>query len=121
ETDLTLAFVTSAEYRAAHATPAAYVDALFRDLLGRPATDPSFWVGQLNKGVSRRDVALALLNSPEALGHAVRSAYNLLFHSPVDPGGLAFWVGLRQQGFSEGEVLVGLLASDGAFAVVPRR
>lgn len=61
-------FVSSPEYyRRAGGTNAGWINALYRDVLGR-AADPSgesFWLGQLATGVSRSTVALAVADSAE--------------------------------------------------------
>src|SRR5207244_9089087 len=63
------AFTTSAEYQAAHTSNAAYVDALYADLLNR-AADPAgraFWTNALASGTSRAAVAQSFLLSLDSV------------------------------------------------------
>jgi hypothetical protein len=71
ERGVLLAVLASPEYyQDAGGTEAGYVDALYRDILGRSAgpTELQYWVSQLNGGASqaRAVVAAGILDSPEA-------------------------------------------------------
>ena len=77
-----------------------FVNEVYRDLLGRK-TDGSglaYWVGQLNQGVSRAQVASDIENSDEYRTIQVESLYGQFLHRAADPGGLAFGMGYLKDG-----------------------
>jgi hypothetical protein len=68
-----------------------YVDELYQDILGRPA-DPeglATFTSQLAAGVSRQQVAQAILFSPEALVRSISQAFILCLGRTPDESGLA--------------------------------
>ena len=72
-----------------------FVDALYRDLLGRPS-DPaglSYWYAGLLGGAPRSQVAVALTRSDEYLGRLISSSYTTILGRPADQAGLANWLG----------------------------
>jgi hypothetical protein len=73
---------------------AAYTQALYRTLLGRPADDAglAFWVGQLGAGASRTQVAAGIWGSTEHLGLEVDNLYTTYLHRMSDQAGRTFWV-----------------------------
>jgi hypothetical protein len=102
----TLAFealvLASDEYflRAGGGTNQGFVNALYLDVLGRPA-DPAGLTGftnQLNAGRSRLAVAVDFLRSPEGRSAEVTQAYQTFLRRPADPGGLAVWTNLLLSG-----------------------
>lgn len=74
----------------------AWVRRLYLDVMGRPAADSeaAFWTGRLDAGVSKNDIALALLNSRERRAAAVDDYYQKVLGRAVDPSGLEFWLGV---------------------------
>jgi hypothetical protein len=76
-----------------------YVQALYRVLLGRTASDAeaASWVVTLPQQ-GRQGVALGFLTSVEYRTDLVQSYYNVLLHRPPDAPGLAFWVGIGEDG-----------------------
>jgi Domain of unknown function (DUF4214) len=89
-------------------------------VLGRPAdAGAATWQGLLQGGASRKDVARAVLASPEAVGLAVARDYLAYLRRPLDPAGQAFWVprALASPAPTEAAA-VGILASDAYFAVL---
>lgn len=61
------AFLTSPQFNAEHHTNSLYVDAVYQDLLGRPAETAglNYWTNQLNTGLSKVALVGAVLNSSE--------------------------------------------------------
>ena len=74
-----------------------FVQALYRQLLGRTASDAEVmsWVVMLPQQ-GRLGVALGFLTSGEYHTDLVQSYYALLLHRSPDPQGLAFWVGIGE-------------------------
>jgi len=98
EVQMQIAFLTSAEYQATHPDNAAYVQALYQDVLGRaPDTNgQNFWQSQLQNGNSRANVAQSFLTSQEGQMVAVNQLYTNLLNRPSDSNGLAYWVSRLQ-------------------------
>lgn len=78
-------------------TDVGFVEALYRDLLGRdPAGDPaglSYWVGQASTR-GRPAVAHAFFQSDENRRARVRGLYCTLLDRPPDPAGATYWAGI---------------------------
>ena len=92
---------------------AGFVDALYQDVLGRPA-DPAgrdVFVSQLGKGTPRAQVVNAFLSSPEALSALARKLYQQFLHRDPDPNGLQFFTKAFGQGQREENVIATLLSS----------
>jgi subtilisin family serine protease len=119
ETDVIRAFVTSPEYLALHGGYAAYVDALYTDLLGR-AADPAgeaAWVGVLAATGDRALVANGFLFSFEFDQRSVDAYYTQFLHRQADTGGQQSWVyALTQGGLTLNSVAVAFLGSDEYFS-----
>ncbi|HYI61830.1 MAG TPA: DUF4214 domain-containing protein [Acidimicrobiales bacterium] len=100
---------------------AAWVSALYRDVLGRTGDDGALaWLrGQLEAGRSRAAVARTLLRTDEALGVMVDGFYRDLLRRRSDPSGRAFWVRLFQRGRSP-EALVLLIAGSAEYVAATR-
>jgi hypothetical protein len=73
---------------------AAYVDALYLDLLGRAADDSgrAFWIDQLAAGMTRTAVAAEFFASLESRRSRVAGRYHEVLHRDPDPAGLRYWV-----------------------------
>jgi len=84
----------SAEYFAgAGGTNGSYIDKLYQAILQRPA-DPSgrsYWVGQLNAGYPREQLATNFFLSIESNGRRVDALYATLLGRAPDPGGRDYW------------------------------
>jgi hypothetical protein len=90
-----------------------FVNNLYLDLMGRGA-DPaglSFWTGQLNSGVPRGNVALALADSFEALAQNVRRAFREFLHRDPETAALIQFTHLLQLGRPIIEVEVAVVSS----------
>jgi hypothetical protein len=84
----TESLVASSAYSQRHATDAAFVEALYRDLLGR-GSDPgglAAHLAGLRAGVSRAQLARGFLASPERRTKVARAAFaTFLGRAPSDP------------------------------------
>lgn len=90
---------------------AGYVQRLYRTLLARDvnAEDVAYWVSKLNGGMSRRDVAVRLLDSDEYHALFVDGLYQAILDRPPDSSGRAYWVQRMRNGLSQEEVILGFL------------
>jgi hypothetical protein len=91
-----------------------FVTALYRTLLGRdPEPDGlAFWVGLLDAGASRLQVAQGVYESVEHRGRQVDQLYGTYLHRAPDPAGRAAWIQAFLNGADETAVAVGILTSD---------
>jgi hypothetical protein len=86
----------------------AYADLLVRFV---EQSAMNFWVGQLNAGVSRTNVALSLNHSPEYVTGQVQSLYQHYLNRPADPAGLSNGVAFLQNGGSNERLAATLAGS----------
>jgi hypothetical protein len=114
-------FLTSPEFQAGHADDTAFLHDLYQVALGR-APDPvglAAFGGMLQQGVSRGEVARAVLTSLEKALQAVDALYAQFLHRAADAAGRAFWAsqlaGTTGPALSPGQVTQALLASDEFF------
>jgi Domain of unknown function (DUF4214) len=110
-------FLASDEFLSLHGRNASsWLTGVYHEILGRaPDTGGlNHWNQQLQAGISRSDVALAILDSPEADSRLVAAAYLDLLRRNPDPSGLAVWVGELQQDLTPSE-LAALIASSDEF------
>ncbi|WP_028044927.1 DUF4214 domain-containing protein [Cellulomonas sp. URHE0023] len=108
-------FIASDEYWAdAGSTKAGWVRALYSDVLGRDAADAEVaaWVGQLDLGATRAQVAMGFLLSTEYLSSVVDGYYWWLLGRGLDPVGRTSWVSAIQQGSRDEQIIGGIVASD---------
>jgi hypothetical protein len=108
-------FIASDEYWAgAGGTSAGWVRALYADVLGRDAGDSevAFWLGQLNRGATRTQVAMGFLLSTEYLSTVVDGYYWWLLGRGLDPSGLGTWVSAIQHGARDEQIIGGIVASE---------
>ena len=104
-------------YASAGGANGGFVDALYLDVLHRStATDPSgraYWVGLLDHGKPRAQVASSLFLSTEAGAIRVEALYQRLLARPADPGGLSYWS--QQLATLDDIALASLLSSSDEF------
>jgi hypothetical protein len=103
----------SPEARARYAGDAAYVDATYRLLLGRPAdgAGAAWAVDGIRSGrVPPAQFAATLLASDEGLRRRAAAALGLLDRAP-DPAGVAFWAQQFGAGFDLDDLLGYVAAS----------
>ncbi|MCI0461199.1 MAG: Ig-like domain repeat protein [Gemmataceae bacterium] len=105
----------SAEYFFARGqgSDGGFLDAAFLDGLDRRIDSGglAYWSGQLAQGATRAEVALGILDSPEADGQVVQDRFRTLLLRDADGGSSAFWTGVLQQGTREAEFTAALLSS----------
>ena len=91
--DVASRFFGGAELYRRIGSTGAFVDSLYDHFLGRPA-DPggrSYWLGQLDSGVSRHAVARAFHASPESRRNRVTARYREVLDRDPDPSGHRHW------------------------------
>jgi subtilisin family serine protease/subtilisin-like proprotein convertase family protein len=96
-----------------------YVEKLYQNILNRTGSDSDIlgWTAMLNAGVSRNQIALMFLNSPEYQSDLINSVYEKLLHRQADPGGLSFWIGEMQAGLPI-ETIMEAIAGTPEYAVL---
>ncbi|MCI0462826.1 MAG: FG-GAP-like repeat-containing protein [Gemmataceae bacterium] len=69
----------------------AFLRSLYQDVLGRDldAFGQQAWLQALSQNVSRSQVALMVLSSPEARSRSINLLYDRFLQRPADPAGLA--------------------------------
>jgi hypothetical protein len=94
-----------------------FVGHAFRDILDRPADQPSFKsVSQsVLQGTSFVAVADMLTHSPEYYALVVDHAYASYLGRSPDAGGLAYWVRKLEQGLTDEDLAAQIIASDDYF------
>jgi hypothetical protein len=106
-------FLASSEYYSqAGGTDAAWIDRLYRHVLGRaPApAEVQGWVGVIAAG-GRSSVSMSFLLSSEHLGTVIDGYYHELLGRGIDPAGRAAWVAAVQQGARIEQIIGGIIAS----------
>ena len=116
------AFASSPEFRSTYGDldDAAFVDLVYRNVLGRPAdsTGRSYWTGQLRTGSSDRGaLMLGFSESSEyrsvtANRNAVIEAFLALVQRPPDTEALAHWTSQLGSGHPLTDLVATLLDSD---------
>jgi hypothetical protein len=98
-----------------------YVDAAYRDLLGRgaSASEQTYWHDQLRAGLPRGEFALALSRSREWTGAVIDDLYRQVFGRNADAGGRAYWSDLVSRGLRVSEVAAHFYGSDEWFHRAP--
>ncbi|MFP5321211.1 MAG: DUF4214 domain-containing protein [Acidimicrobiia bacterium] len=99
----------------------AYVDAAYRDLLGRGASaaEQTYWHTRLSSGLPRGEFTLALSRSPEWTGVVVDRLYQQVFGRTADAGGRAYWSDVVSRGLRVSEVASHFYGSDEWFRRPP--
>lgn len=117
--DLTRAMLNSAEYSTRNASNSDFVDALYRDVMGRnaDAAGKNIWMAALTSGTNRAAVANAFLSSSEFVNRVIDSLYNEYLGRRADQYGLNLFRGEFQSGVRTVQSLAkSILASDEYFA-----
>ena len=109
-----VAFLDSAEYTGKHPQDEAFVDSLYRRLLGRPPDTPGlqFWVQQLQTGTPRFEVARGFVLSEEYCRNHARTLYQRYLRRAAEPAGLQWWTTQLTQGVNHQDATIGLITSD---------
>jgi hypothetical protein len=92
--------LASGEFQAAHASSAAYIQALYADVLGRQAAsgEIALWSAALSAGTSRMGLAVAILTSRESYLDMLDGLYGQILHRGTDNDGIMAWLTILQQG-----------------------
>jgi hypothetical protein len=90
-----------------------FLSALFQDVLGRQIDDASlaYWGTLLAQGMSRIDVALGVLQSPDGSTRLVQTAFQNYLGRAADTSALSYWVPQLENGLSEQLFYAKLFAS----------
>ena len=110
---------TGAIFRIQFTANAIFVTHLYEDLLGREpdANGLTGWVGQLNAGTSRSQVALAIEGSAEYRGHLIDGLYLSFLKRAADPGGRSGFDQLLAGGGTVDAVRAAILGSQEYFGL----
>jgi hypothetical protein len=115
EKEVEAAFVASDEFFSRHGGSASsWLTGVYHEVLGRTPDSAGLtaWTQALHAGLTRSDVALAIVDSPEADSRLVAAAYLDILRRNPDPSGLAVWVGELQQGLTPSELAAIFASSD---------
>jgi hypothetical protein len=99
-------------------TNAGFLDSAYLDTLDRAPDDAgrNVWLNQLNSGVSRTQVAAAIVTSGEAYTKVVQNMYLDILDRPADAAGLSFWVSNLQQGAFRDQQIVAMFLTSSELA-----
>jgi hypothetical protein len=112
-------FIGSQEYIQNHGgTGAAWVRGLYKDLLGRDpqAAEVTYWVNNLQSGMSPADVAYGFAASAEREGQRVAADYNQYLGRNATSDEVAYWVKVFLGGADNEKVVAGFISSQESFA-----
>jgi uncharacterized repeat protein (TIGR01451 family) len=112
-------FTSSAEYYSqAGGTDQGWLDALYRDVLGRSAdaAGETNWLQVLATGASRFKIALAFANSVEHESRVIGADYQRYLGRNANAAEVAGWVNTFQHGMSDERVAAAFVASDEFFS-----
>lgn len=89
ENDVATAFVNSVEYVSRHSSNGAFVDGLYRDILGRApdSAGMNFHLAALQRGTSRAALTRTFLTSAERIDRAITEQYGQVLGRQVDATG----------------------------------
>ncbi|MGH7139591.1 MAG: DUF4214 domain-containing protein, partial [Pirellulales bacterium] len=92
---------------------ADWIDAVYKLLLGRTADakGETYWVDQLNAGMSRSQVALLIANSAENNSQIINDDYQHYLGRAADPDGLSYWLSQFADGEANEDVIAGFTGS----------
>jgi Domain of unknown function (DUF4394)/Calx-beta domain/Domain of unknown function (DUF4214) len=91
-----------------------FISFLYQDVLGRPVDTQSLLLSSnaLAFGLTRGQLALDVLSTPEADLVEVSNLYQTLLRRNADPGGLSFFANMLQRGTSDEAVIASLVSSN---------
>jgi hypothetical protein len=95
----------------------AFINKVYQDMLHRAADAAGMasWEAQLNQGMTRAQVAEAIMTTQEGLESQVTDLYSRLLHRLPDPGGLASYTNFLAQGGTLTDVEAALIGSQEYF------
>jgi hypothetical protein len=96
-----------------------YVDSVYQQVLGRRADSAglTYWVGRMNQGASRDEVALEIQHSQEGQNNVIFDLYQQLLGRTPDATGYAYWGTLYSQGATIDQLRAGIASSSEYFAI----
>ncbi len=105
--------LNSPEYHTLHPDNAAYIRALYHDVLGRVPTDLELngWLNDLANGVSVMAMVHTFVTGPEHTQQLVEACYHSLLGRDPDPTGEANILQATQNGAGLGDLVQGFLSS----------
>ncbi|MEU9779664.1 matrixin family metalloprotease [Streptomyces phaeochromogenes] len=108
-----VAFLDSAEYRGKYPTDDAFIDSLYRRLLGRPpdAGGLEFWRQRMRDHMPRFEVARGFVLSEEYCRNHSRDLYQRLLRRQPDAAGWQHWTDQLMRGLNQQDALSGFVAS----------
>jgi hypothetical protein len=112
-------FIGSEEYyQHSGGTDKSWVDAMYQNLLGRPADaqGEAAWTQMLAGGVSRFQIAYGFTASAEREGQVVSADYTTYLGRTASAAEVASWVQFFELGVTNENVIAGFVASDEYFA-----
>ena len=91
-----------------------YVDAVYRDLLGRGADASGlvYWTSLLDNGMPPTSFTRQMSVAPEWIGHTIDVLYNEVFGRSPDPSGRNYWINVIRGGNRVAAVASNLYGSD---------
>jgi len=100
-------------YAEAGGTDLTWVDAMYQDLLGRPADSDGqrYWVAQLQQGASRSGVAYGFAASLEREGQRIQADYQSFLRRGAGSSEVDYWVGQFANGMTNESVIGGFIGS----------
>lgn len=105
----------STEYFQTHGggTNAGFIDSIYVDLLGRPASegDRAHWLNQLSRGVKREQVAGLFQEGQEGRRVRVQAIFQTYLNRNVDAGGLNRFSNQLKAGTTEEKVIIEIAGS----------
>ncbi|HVX12261.1 MAG TPA: DUF4214 domain-containing protein [Pirellulales bacterium] len=103
----------STEYYDRAGSDSAWIDAMYRDLLGRPADaqGQTYWLAQLQSGVSRTVIASQIAQTSEAEGLIIANDYQHYLNRSPAPAETSYWVGQLATGLTYEDVIAALVGS----------
>jgi hypothetical protein len=106
--------IGSAEFYArSGGTDQAWVDALYQNVLGRPADQQgqNYWISQIQSGVSRTAVAYGFLTSAEHEAQVITDDYQHYLNRSPNAAEINYWLGQFQGGATNEDLIAGFLSS----------
>jgi hypothetical protein len=91
-----------------------FISFLYQDVLGRPVDTQSLHLSSnaLAFGLTRGQLALDVLSTPEADLVEASNLYQTLLRRNADPAGLSFFANMLQRGTSDEAVIATMVSSD---------
>ena len=111
-------FIASTEFYAhAGGTNAAWVNAMYQGVLGRPADSGglSYWTAQLSAGASRPSVATGFAASQEREAQIVQDDYFTYLGRSASPAEVSYWVAQFEHGATNEDIVSRFVGSSEYF------